>query len=259
MTSNEANEGAHAAWHAEAAGAEAAGAEAAGGATVRIILVRHGLTTWNMDRRYQGQIDVPLSDQGLIQARAVARRLSSEIVHRVYSSDLSRARMTAQEIAACHGLDVMADGRLREMRFGDWEGLTFDEIERGWPDLLHRWLEDPVTLSAPGGETALQLGERVGRALKDIYSDLSSLKPGKDGAGGKDGGHRRSGHWADEQRPCGVIVSHGGVIRSLMALGTEGSMTSLWSRGVRQASVTIGELSPSGLAITTWDDATHLA
>ena len=99
-----------------------------------ILLVRHGETDWNLERRWQGHIDRPLNDVGRAQARALADRLDSEPFAAVYSSDLARARETAEIVAAAHGLPVHLDPRLREADVGEWSGLTADEIERRYPE-----------------------------------------------------------------------------------------------------------------------------
>lgn len=200
------------------------------------------MTLWNKEGRYQGQTDIPLSDEGIAQAEAVGRRLAGEPVCRMYSSDLARATMTASIIARHHNIEVKTDRRLREMYFGEWEGLTFDEIGKKWPSLRDRWLKDPVNLRPPGGESASDLIARVLEAVRDIYSDIKNItRTGPGGAG-----------------PCCVIVCHGGVIRSLIALSSIGSAESMWSRAVRQSSITTGRLGPDGLVIESWDDVAHL-
>lgn len=210
-------------------------------ASVRLILVRHGLTEWNTSGKYQGHTDISLSSQGDKQAQALAVRLSHENITRVYSSDLMRARQTAERIAAYHSLPVITDPRLREMSFGEWEGLTFEEIGERWPELQKRWLEDPVSLCAPGGEPAEALHERLREALRHIYKDLSRYQA-KQGTAA-----------------TGVIVTHGGALRALMAFSSTGSLKSLWKFSVLQASISAGELTPAGLKLTTWNDVSHLA
>ena len=102
----------------------------------KLIIVRHGQTLWNLERKYQGHSDIALTDTGLKQAQAVAERLAEEAVAAVYASDLSRAYKTAGYIAAKHNLTVHTVPELREIKFGDWEGLTYEEISVRWPGLL---------------------------------------------------------------------------------------------------------------------------
>lgn len=106
----------------------------------RLILVRHGQTDYNYAGRIQGASDIALNEAGLAQARAVGESLAGDkSIAAVYSSPLGRAMATAESIAAPHGLEVSSDARLRERGFGDWEGLTREEIEKGWPLEFALW------------------------------------------------------------------------------------------------------------------------
>jgi broad specificity phosphatase PhoE len=102
----------------------------------RILLVRHGQSVWNADGRWQGQADPPLSDIGVDQAAAAADSDAVDGVRALYSSDLERARRTAQLLGVRLGLDPVVDVRLRERHAGGWEGRTRAEIEAGWPGFL---------------------------------------------------------------------------------------------------------------------------
>jgi broad specificity phosphatase PhoE len=102
-----------------------------------LLLARHGETDWNRDGRWQGQSDTPLNELGREQARELAESLDG--IDAVYSSDLERARETAEIVAGRLGLEVKVDERLRERSFGAWEGLTMEEIERGYEQAHGRW------------------------------------------------------------------------------------------------------------------------
>jgi broad specificity phosphatase PhoE len=101
-----------------------------------MLLVRHGQSVWNADGRWQGQADPPLSDLGVDQATAAADSDAVEDVRALYSSDLERARRTAQLLGVRLGLAPVVDERLRERHAGDWEGRTRVEIDEGWPGYL---------------------------------------------------------------------------------------------------------------------------
>lgn len=122
-------------------------------------MVRHGATEWNASGRFQGHTDVELSELGRRQARAIAHRLRSESFDRIYASDLSRARSTAEIIAASHNIPVLSDPRLREFAFGEWEGLTWLEIAARNPE-LNDATDIIGAYAPPGGETIADVIER---------------------------------------------------------------------------------------------------
>src|SRR4051812_19585817 len=107
-----------------------------GGTPVRILLARHGETVFNIEGRWQGQADSPLTERGRAQARELGRALASEPIAAVYSSDLGRAADTARAVAEPHGLKVITDERLREIHVGEWTGKGRAEILAGWPGML---------------------------------------------------------------------------------------------------------------------------
>ncbi|HEX5838227.1 MAG TPA: histidine phosphatase family protein [Anaerolineales bacterium] len=133
-------------------------------------LVRHGQTDWNLVGRWQGQSpQAPgLNEAGRAQALALQSQLAGKQFAAVYSSDLLRARQTADLLAEPLGLPVSLDPRLREMDLGDWEGLLSNEISARFPQLLLERDSNPVHTSAPRGETPACVAERVASALDDI-------------------------------------------------------------------------------------------
>lgn len=131
----------------------------------RLLLWRHGRTAANASARLQGQIDIPLDDVGRWQARTAAAALLARYEPTVVvSSDLSRARATAEYLARATGLPVTEDPRLRERGFGEWEGMTGDEIEARWPGAFEAWRlgGDP---SGVGAETRAAVADRLGEAI----------------------------------------------------------------------------------------------
>ncbi len=136
---------------------------------LRLFLIRHAQTVWNRDRRYQGWQDSPLSEVGRAQAEAVARALSREPLKAVYASTLGRARETAEAIAAQHGLAVRTDADFREMAFGDWEGLCFEDCKAQDPDRYRLWAHEPHRFVPPGeGETLDDVRTRVLAGLERL-------------------------------------------------------------------------------------------
>ncbi|RME62810.1 MAG: alpha-ribazole phosphatase, partial [Nitrospirae bacterium] len=136
-----------------------------------LYLIRHGKTEGSDDRKYKGHIDVPLSEEGLKQARQLGQFFKSAgiQVSGIYSSDLTRALETAETIKKVLGIEeVFIEPKLRERNFGKWEGLTFEEITKKWPQDFQSWRKDPVRFHPPDGESTLEVKQRVMAALNEI-------------------------------------------------------------------------------------------
>jgi broad specificity phosphatase PhoE len=206
---------------------------------LRLYLVRHGITVWNREMRMQGHTDVPLHEEGLHQARRLAKRLAGADIppQAVWSSDLTRARQTAEEIAAPLGLSVRTTPLLRETMLGAWEGLTRAEIEaRGDSEQLARYLQNSYRHRPPGGETLEAAWERMLRAAAEIRAE----------------------------HPAGAvaIVGHGGSLRVLLCEALEAPIASLRHLQLDNASLSIIEYhgSPPNAVrrITLVNDTSHL-
>jgi len=135
---------------------------------MRLHLMRHGQVRGFEARRYNGQADVSLTDLGVEQTRSYAVRLKDMPLTAVYSSDLSRSAFGAKLIATEHQLIHRQDARLRELDIGDWEGLTWDEIQRRWPREWQARLNDLVNVAPPGGESTLQMATRVRQVMVEL-------------------------------------------------------------------------------------------
>jgi broad specificity phosphatase PhoE len=134
----------------------------------RLILIRHGETDWNTAGRWQGQSDVPLNERGREQARQLVHQLVGMPIDAVYSSDLGRARDTAEPLARAAGLPVIVDEGLREIHQGEWQGMLATDIEARYAEALNSRREDPLNVAPPGGETVAQVRERVLHSLGQI-------------------------------------------------------------------------------------------
>ena len=128
------------------------------------LLLRHGQTPMSVQKRYAGRSDVPLTDTGIRQATAAAKRLAGAGIDVIVTSPLLRATRTAQEVAAVTGAPVVTDEGFRETDFGAWEGLTFAEVRERWPAEVTTWLADPE-VAPPGGESFADVSTRVTDAL----------------------------------------------------------------------------------------------
>ncbi|HPD16092.1 MAG TPA: histidine phosphatase family protein [Planctomycetota bacterium] len=134
-----------------------------------MILVRHGQTEWNRVERFRGRADVPLNDAGLAQAEATGRRVAAEWrPAAVYSSPLSRALKTAEAIARHFGLPIQPHSGLLDIHYGDWQGLTPDEVRQRWPEIARHWYEAPHRARIPGGETLDDLRSRGLATVREL-------------------------------------------------------------------------------------------
>jgi ribonuclease H / adenosylcobalamin/alpha-ribazole phosphatase len=133
------------------------------------ILLRHGQTLMSVQKRYAGRSDVPLTERGVQQAGAAAKRLASAGVGVIVTSPLLRAVQTAQEVAAAVGAPVVTDEGFRETDFGAWDGLTFAEVRERWPAEMTAWLADPEE-APPGGESFAEVSQRVTDALHRVLA-----------------------------------------------------------------------------------------
>ena len=136
---------------------------------MRLILVRHGQTEWNAGGRYQGQSNVALSDTGRKQARFLAERFPVRQLDAIYTSDLDRAKETAECVGKRLGLTVCPEKAFRELSFGDWEGLTYQEISLRWPEEAKKLFTAPDELSIPNGETFRELQKRALDKIHLLY------------------------------------------------------------------------------------------
>ncbi|MBI2873751.1 MAG: histidine phosphatase family protein [Firmicutes bacterium] len=136
--------------------------------------VRHGATEFNESRRFQGRTDEPLGEIGRGQARELAAQLAGKGLETVYCSDLRRALETARSITEAARCPLRVLPELGEMDFGSWEGMTFAEIEAGWPELAGKWVNDPLSVSPPEGESLAALVDRVGLGWEIIRKEHPS-------------------------------------------------------------------------------------
>ena len=141
---------------------------------LRLILVRHGETSWNEERRMQGGFsDVELNERGRQQAASLARALENEEIAAIYASPLSRALDTARAIASRHRLEVEVDDDLREIDAGDVDGLSLDELRAEHGDFWQEWRQGADTFRMPGGESVEEVQDRAWRAIERIRQGTS--------------------------------------------------------------------------------------
>ena len=201
---------------------------------MKLLLVRHGETDWNLARRYQSYSDIPLNQNGIQQAQLLAKRLATEKIDAIYSSDLSRATETARYIANEHEQvsTIQCDPRWRELSFGKWEGLNHEELQTQWQTEVNAWYADPVNVSPPDGETMLQMSTRVQSGLDELKSKYSEETV--------------------------LVVTHSGVIQVLLCLLLGMELNRYWQFHVVQASLTILNLYEDAAILEVFNDASYL-
>jgi glucosyl-3-phosphoglycerate phosphatase len=133
----------------------------------KVLLLRHGRTEWNAQRRFQGQADPPLDEVGRAQAYEVALLVAALVSDVIVSSDARRAAETAAHLGDLTGLPIRADPRLRERSLGHWEGLTRDEVAQRFPEEFADWLAGRDVVRR-GGETRAQVAARARAAFADL-------------------------------------------------------------------------------------------
>lgn len=134
-------------------------------------LVRHGQTDWNLEGRYQGHLDIPLNEAGLDQARRLAEKLAGETFAAVYCSDLQRARVTAETVAARLGLTVVPLPELREINQGDWQGRYLADVREEFGEPDPNAGEQVLHERAPGGESVAEVAARMKLAADRIAAE----------------------------------------------------------------------------------------
>jgi alpha-ribazole phosphatase len=196
--------------------------EARGGSR-RLWLVRHGSTLWNKHQRFCGHSDIPLAPEGRAQAHWLAECLAAAPISALYSSDLLRARETAEIIAEARSqpLQVKIQAGWREIDFGAWEGLTYAEIVAQFPAHLG-FFSDPENCSPPGGESLAHLCQRV----------LTALAQTVEGDGRAEDGDV-------------VIVSHGGPLRVVLSSVLGMPLARQWQFALEPGSLSALDLLPS--------------
>lgn len=200
----------------------------------RLCVIRHGETAWNAERRIQGHLDIGLNPTGLRQARAAARRLAAEgvAVAAVYSSDLARARVTAEAVAAHLGRPVRLQPALRERCYGIFEGLTYDQAEARHPGAYAAFMARQPELPIPQGESLEDFSARVSRCLEALAA-----------------AHRGE---------TAVLVCHGGVLDVINRHVRGRPLAAPRDFSIANAGITWLERDGAGWRILQWSCTRHL-
>ena len=202
-----------------------------------ILLIRHGETAWNAERRLQGHLDITLNDEGRRQADALGRALTGAPLAAVIASDLQRARQTAQAVAGTHELPVHSDRQLRERCYGGFEGMLYAEIEQRYPDDYAAWQgRDIDAVMPPGVSVAESFRQFYARALAALH------------------------HWAQQYAGQTIaVVAHGGVLECIYRAALGLPLDTARDFQVMNASINRFSLADGKLSLEHWGDVTHLA
>lgn len=197
----------------------------------RLYLVRHGETDWNKENRCQGCIDIELNEEGIRQAKAVASRLKDEEIDIIYSSTLKRAFRTAEIINTCINKEIIKDSSLNEINFGEWEGLTFDEMKLRPDYNYNEWRLNPHRVTFPGEGSLQKVSDRCLGFVKEIINSNSDKNI--------------------------LIVSHGGILK-LVVLGILGIGLDAYSKFyMANASLSIIVLDKTRAYLKVLNDTCH--
>ncbi len=198
----------------------------------RLFLIRHAETEANSKKRYQGQTDHGLNEKGRKQAQRVGIRLASEPLSGIYSSVLERAKETAERIAIYHGLEVITMESLNELNFGDWEGLTAEEISKQYPELFRKWTNGELDIQIPGGENRKLFLERINKALSSILQT--------------------------HQGKTVAVVTHGGPIKSIICQALRTEPNAFWHFREDNGAINLIEYNQGHHTVMFINDICHL-
>ncbi len=198
----------------------------------RLIAVRHGETAWNVEARLQGQLDIPLNDRGREQARRAARWLAEDAPDVVVSSDLARARATAEAIATFNRCPLLTDPGLRERSFGSFQGFTHAEVAERWPEQSLRWRQRDPDFAPGDGESLRVFHARC----VETFDRIVDQHAGK----------------------TIVMVAHGGVLDCLYRAASRVDLDAPRTWQLDNAAINRLLHTASGLTLVGWNDTGHL-
>ncbi|MDR9856165.1 histidine phosphatase family protein [Paenibacillus sp. VCA1] len=184
---------------------------------LEIILMRHGTTPWNEEKRYLGHTDIGLSDQGREELAPVREKLCDRSFGRVYCSDLARCRESLQEVRPDLAGEAVYDDRLREMDFGVWEGHTYDQLKDN--ALYRQWLDEPKRVTSPQGESWEAFESRIAAFAAFMLQEAESRAAGcTENTENTENIENTENTGSSGNKACAsvLLVAHGGVIRQIV-------------------------------------------
>ncbi|WAM30642.1 histidine phosphatase family protein [Caldicellulosiruptor naganoensis] len=198
----------------------------------RFYLVRHGETDWNKYNKVQGSIDTDLNETGIEQAKKIAERLKDEKIDIIFSSTLKRAYLTAYEIKSFHPeIPLKLTDKLNEINFGEWEGLSFEELEKRYSETYKLWKESPDKTTFPGEGSLYNVMERIKSFFEEILNESYSNV---------------------------VIVTHGGIIKLAIIYLLELPLDFYKKCWIGNASLSIVDIKEKSRMLSLLNDMSHL-
>jgi probable phosphoglycerate mutase len=204
--------------------------------STNIILIRHGETAWNAERRLQGHLDIPLNAEGERQARLLAEALAPGRIDLLVSSDLQRARQTAQAVAMLRGLPLQIEPGLRERCYGGFEGLLYAEIEQRFPVEFAAWQGRDIDGILPDGKNRGETFRAFFDRATEAILALAAAHPGQTLA----------------------LVAHGGVLECAYRLALGLSLETPRDFKVYNASINRFRVEEGRLVLESWGEVSHL-
>jgi probable phosphoglycerate mutase len=201
-----------------------------------ILLIRHGETAWNAERRLQGHLDIALNDEGVRQAQALGAALAGESIDLVVASDLARARQTAEALAHAHGLPVRLDHGLRERCYGGFEGLLYADIAQRFPGEFASWQRRDIDAAVPPGANRGETFRQFHGRVIDAIMNWAGAHPGNTLA----------------------LVAHGGVLECAYRAALGLPLDTPRDFQVHNASINRFTVSQGALALQSWGEVEHL-
>lgn len=201
-----------------------------------VLLIRHGETAWNAERRLQGHLDIPLNEEGERQARLLAEALAAEPIDIVAASDLQRARQTAQAVATLRGMPLQIEPALRERCYGGFEGLLYSEIEQRFPAEFAAWQGRNVDAILPSGKNSGETFRQFYTRATDAILGLARAYPGRTVA----------------------MVAHGGVLECAYRMAGKLPLETPRDFKVYNASINRFRVDAGQLVLDSWGEVAHL-
>ena len=197
-----------------------------------VYFIRHGQTDWNVQRRFQGNLDIPLNETGRNQARQIAARFAGMHWSRIYHSPLSRAAETARIVCAQSPVEMVSVPDLREICMGDWEGMDFAQVKAIMPQEYARYLADRGHVAPPNGESFQMLQSRALRAMEPLLA-------------------RETADFA--------VVAHGAIFKALFCAYLHIDFSYLDGFDIANASVSVVNFTNGHAKVITLNDLSHFA